>query len=147
MSWVSHNRVEELSRKNKNMAAISCQSPVYPLIFADYCIRPTDFLWNQMGKLKIATSAIIQVQYKDMDKELCCRWTTVPGKRGIIFWFVFIIVDECGRSWRAINQTEWQKNDKLSKRVCETPVYKSVNEIKTVMDVLLTHRGSGFGHI
>lgn len=71
MLRVSHNRVEELSRKkNKNMAAISCQSPVCPLIFAHYCIRPTDFLRNQMGKLKIATSTIIQVGYKDMDKEM-----------------------------------------------------------------------------
>lgn len=68
--------------KNKNMAAISCQSPVCPLIFANHCIRSTDFLRNQMGKLKSATSTITQVQYKDMDKELCYRWTTVPGKRG-----------------------------------------------------------------
>lgn len=51
------------------------------------------------------------------------------------------------RADRPLIEENDSRDDKAPKRLCQTPVYKSVNKIKTVMDVSLTRRCSGLAPI
>lgn len=51
------------------------------------------------------------------------------------------------RADRPIIEENDSRDDKPPKRLCQKPVYKSVNKIKTVMDVSLTRRCSGLAPI
>lgn len=51
------------------------------------------------------------------------------------------------RADRPLIEENDSRDDKPPKRLCQTPVYKFVNKIKTVMDVSLTRRCSGLAPI
>lgn len=73
----------------------------------------------------------------------CCRERVASLSPDLLL----LLLMNAARADRPLIEENDSRDDKPPKRLCQKPVCKSVNKIKTVMDVSLTRRCSGLAQI
>lgn len=94
-------------------------------------------------------ATVMRVEDKEMDQRVDSRhgWRCQERVASLSPDLLLLSLMNTAKADRPLIEENDSGEDKPPKRLCQTPAYKSVNKIKTVMDVSLTHRCSGFAQI